>query len=75
MEETVPAGLEDLSTLVIARHRRERDLARDGLERLLHNRHLRSLDGSHPYWLASDRVLADEFFRPGFTSGVWLTGQ
>jgi hypothetical protein len=35
----------------------------------------RSLGGSHPYWLAPDRVLADEFFRPGFTSGVWATGQ
>lgn len=35
----------------------------------------RSLGGSHPYWLAPDRVMADEFFRPGFTSGVWLTGQ
>ena len=35
----------------------------------------RSLAGSHPYWLAPDRVLADEFFRPGFTSGAWVTGQ
>ena len=35
----------------------------------------RSLGGSHPYWLAPDRVMADEFFRPGFTSGVWLTGR
>lgn len=35
----------------------------------------RSLQGSHPYWLGHDRVMADEFFRPGFTNGVWATGQ
>lgn len=35
----------------------------------------RSLLGSHPYWLATDRFMADEFFRPGFTSGVWATGE
>jgi hypothetical protein len=35
----------------------------------------RSMNGSHPYWLAPDRVMADEFFRPGFTSGVWATGE
>jgi len=29
----------------------------------------RSLQGSHPYWLAHDRVMADEFFRPFFTNG------
>ena len=26
----------------------------------------RSLQGSHPYWLGHDRVMADEFFRPYF---------
>lgn len=31
--------------------------------------------GSHPYWYAPDRVMADEFFRPGMTSGVWATGE
>ncbi len=31
--------------------------------------------GSHPYWYAPDRVMADEFFRPGMTSGVWVTGE
>jgi hypothetical protein len=31
--------------------------------------------GSHPYWLATDRVMADEFFRPGMTGGVWVTGE
>lgn len=35
----------------------------------------RSLEGSHPYWLGTDRVMADEYFRPGFTSGVWATGE
>ena len=35
----------------------------------------RSLLGSHPYWLATDRFMADEFFRPGFTTGVWATGE
>ena len=35
----------------------------------------RSLQGSHPYWLGHDRVMADEYFRPGFTSGVWATGE
>jgi hypothetical protein len=35
----------------------------------------RSLLGSHPYWLATDRFMADEFFRPGFTSGIWATGE
>jgi hypothetical protein len=35
----------------------------------------RSLLGSHPYWLAHDRVMADEFFRPFFTNGVWASGE
>jgi hypothetical protein len=35
----------------------------------------RSLQGSHPYWLAHDRVMADEFFRPYFTFGVWAQGE
>jgi len=35
----------------------------------------RSLQGSHPYWLGHDRVLADEFFRPYFTHGVWVAGE
>jgi hypothetical protein len=35
----------------------------------------RSLQGSHPYWLAPDRVMADEFFRPFFTNGVWASGE
>jgi hypothetical protein len=35
----------------------------------------RTLLGSHPYWLGHDRVMADEFFRPYFTYGVWATGE
>jgi hypothetical protein len=35
----------------------------------------RTLQGSHPYWLGHDRVLADEFFRPYFTHGVWAAGE
>ena len=35
----------------------------------------RSLVGSHPYWLANDRVMADEFFRPFFTNGIWASGE
>ena len=35
----------------------------------------RSILGSHPYWLAHDRVMADEFFRPFFGSGVYAVGE
>jgi hypothetical protein len=35
----------------------------------------RTLLGSHPYWLGNDRVMADEFFRPYFTQGVWANGE
>lgn len=35
----------------------------------------RSLYGSHPFWLANDRVMADEFFRGSFTNGVWANGE
>jgi len=35
----------------------------------------RSMQGSWPYWASSDRQMAEEFFRGGFSSGVWLTGQ
>lgn len=34
----------------------------------------RSLQGSHPYWLGHDRVMADEFFRPFFTQGLYANG-
>lgn len=35
----------------------------------------RTLQGSHPYWLGHDRVMADEFFRPYFTHGIWASGE
>lgn len=35
----------------------------------------RSLQGSHPYWLGHDRVMADEYFRPYFTNGAWVSGE
>src|SRR4051794_10157861 len=35
----------------------------------------RSLNYQHPYFLGTDRQMADEFFRPGFTSGVWASGE
>jgi hypothetical protein len=35
----------------------------------------RTLQGSHPYWLGHDRVMADEFFRPYFTAGIWAQGE
>ena len=43
-----------------------------------------SLQGSHPYWLGHDRVMADEFFRPYLRTGrgrgevlpgLWYTGM
>ena len=34
----------------------------------------RSMQGSWPFWAASDRQMAEEFFRGGFSSGVFLTG-
>jgi hypothetical protein len=34
-----------------------------------------SLQGSHPYWLSFDRVMADEFFRPYFSQGVFAKGN
>jgi hypothetical protein len=32
-----------------------------------------SMQGSHPYWPSYDRVMADEFFRPFYTQGVFGT--
>lgn len=42
---------------------------------IIGNAGTRSLLGSHPYWLGTDRVMADEYFRPGFTSGIWAAGE
>ena len=33
-----------------------------------------SLQGSHPYWESYDRVMADEFFRPYFSQGLFAQG-
>jgi hypothetical protein len=35
----------------------------------------RSLVGTFPFFTAMDRSMADNFFRPGFTQGVWLSGE
>jgi hypothetical protein len=36
----------------------------------------RSLEGSFPRWLTVDnRFIADEFFRPSYTSGIWAGGK
>jgi hypothetical protein len=35
----------------------------------------RSVQGSWPYWAGTDRQMAEEFFRGGFSSGFWVTGQ
>jgi len=37
---------------------------------------VRSTEGQFPYWLGvDDRLMADEFFRGSYTSGVWLKGE
>jgi hypothetical protein len=36
----------------------------------------RSVEGNFPFWLGVDtRLIADEFFRPSYTSGVWARGD
>jgi hypothetical protein len=35
----------------------------------------RSLVNTFPYYTATDRSMTDNFFRPGFTQGVWATGE
>ena len=36
---------------------------------------VRSTEGQFPYWLGvDDRLTADEFFRPSYTTGIWLKG-
>ena len=36
----------------------------------------RSVEGNFPFWLSVDsRHIADEFFRPSYTTGIWATGQ
>ena len=35
----------------------------------------RSVQGSWPFWGSSDRQMSEDFFRGGFSSGVFVTGQ
>jgi hypothetical protein len=35
----------------------------------------RSLVATFPYFHAIDRSMADNFFRPGFTQGAWISGE
>ena len=35
----------------------------------------RSLVNTFPFFQAIDRTMADNFFRPGFTQGVWASGE
>jgi hypothetical protein len=35
----------------------------------------RSLVNTFPYYTATDRSMADNFFRPGFTQGMWANGE
>jgi len=36
----------------------------------------RSVEGNFPFWLGVDsRLMADEFFRPSYTSGIWAWGR
>jgi hypothetical protein len=36
----------------------------------------RSVEGNFPFWLSVDsRMIADEFFRPSYTSGIWAAGE
>jgi hypothetical protein len=37
---------------------------------------VRSTEGTHPYWLGvDDRLTADAFFQPSFTTGVFTSGE
>src|SRR4030095_1473857 len=37
---------------------------------------VRSTEGQFPYWLGGDdRLIADEYFRGSYTTGVWLKGE
>jgi hypothetical protein len=37
---------------------------------------VRSTEGQFPYWLGvDDRLIADEFFRGSYTTGIWLKGE
>jgi hypothetical protein len=42
---------------------------------ILPNLTARSMQGSWPFWAGSDRTMAEDFFRGGFSSGAFITGQ
>lgn len=36
----------------------------------------RSVEGNFPFWLGEDtRLIADEYFRPSYTQGIWARGE
>ena len=35
----------------------------------------RSLVNTFPFFTSTDRSMADNFFRPGFTQGLWASGE
>jgi hypothetical protein len=39
------------------------------------NRTARSVQGAFPFFAGTDRLMGEEFFRGGFSSGVWVTGD
>ena len=42
---------------------------------ILPNLTARSMQGSWPFWAGSDRQMAEDFFRGGFSSGLFIAGQ
>ncbi|MGZ3424064.1 MAG: hypothetical protein ACXVEE_39750 [Polyangiales bacterium] len=42
---------------------------------ILPNLTARSMQGSWPFWAGSDRQMSEEFFRGGFSSGVYISGE
>jgi len=37
---------------------------------------VRATEGNFPFWLTADnRLIADEFFRPSYTQGIWARGK
>jgi hypothetical protein len=35
----------------------------------------RSLVNTFPFFASADRTMSDNFFRPGFTQGIWMSGE
>ncbi|HEU4647669.1 MAG TPA: hypothetical protein VFS33_01320 [Gemmatimonadales bacterium] len=42
---------------------------------ILPNLTVRSMQGTWPFWAGSDRQMSEEFFRGGFSSGVFVSGE